>query len=149
MQISSIVQHTLTSRQSTTWSQCVQRRCRSRTIWPTMFAQFIRRQRQKCSTWGCLKAYFSLENQSRLYHLTPLMDIPSMVAAFAGTGVGTVNIPSLRPPLFQFLQPQEASCVSSSSSSRSSNRELTASTLLRLLRDFTENFKAFTGIRGS
>ncbi|KAF9982045.1 hypothetical protein BGZ65_003299 [Modicella reniformis] len=114
------------------------------------------------SMWRRLKEYFSPENQDKLNHLTPMMDIPAMVVAFAGTAVGTADIPSLSLPPAQLLptkskapqtpqqpqEPQEASsCASTSYSARttSSSGKLTASALRYLLTDFAENFKKFTG----
>ncbi|KAG9066253.1 hypothetical protein KI688_001474 [Linnemannia hyalina] len=117
---------------------------------------------------GGASEYFSPENQDKLNHLTPMMDIPAMVEAFARTAVGTAEIPNLSLPPAQLLptksmapqapqQPQElqeALCVptgsisagSSRSSKSSSNCKLTASALLRLPADFAENFKKFTGM---
>ncbi|KAF9546082.1 hypothetical protein EC957_010218 [Mortierella hygrophila] len=124
--------------------------------------------------WRRLKEYFSPENQDKLNHLTPMMDIPAMVEAFAGTAASNAEIPNLNLPPAQLLpiksmapqvpqqpqEPPEASCLStdsigaessilrssrSSRSSKSSNCKLTSSALLRLLAEFAENFKTFTG----
>ncbi|KAF9168430.1 hypothetical protein BGX21_011571 [Mortierella sp. AD011] len=87
------------------------------------------------NTWRRLKEYFSSENKDKLNHLTPMMDIPAMVAAFAGTAVGTADIPNLRLPHAQLLptkskapqapqqpqEPQEVSCVLTSSISAGSS----------------------------
>jgi hypothetical protein len=133
------------------------------------------------NTWQRLKAYFSPENQHNLTHLAPVLNVPDMVAAFAGAAVPTVDIPSLNlspgrslptqheaPQVSQATQAAASSSSPNSSSTRSSsilsssmrsNSSRTASSrssksstnklnnnaVLRLLKEFNDNFKGFAG----
>ncbi|KAF9974083.1 hypothetical protein BGZ73_002645 [Actinomortierella ambigua] len=109
------------------------------------------------SIWRRMSEYFSPENEARLDHLTAVMDVSGMVAAFAGTAKGAIENPSLRLPTSKSSASQSGSAPSTSSSSSratgsksstsstSSNGKLSASALLHLRTDFDKNFKKFSG----